>query len=88
MGGTDRCGILFYAGSTTTGIHRSAVGCTGAPVISSQDFSILDLAIEIVGLEGERTNEKWTIFLGYQGKLIMVLPSAARLGCLLLKIFF
>jgi hypothetical protein len=44
--------------------------------------------IEIVGLEGERTNEKWTIFLGYQGKLIMVLPSAARLGCLLLKIFF
>jgi hypothetical protein len=44
--------------------------------------------IEIVGLEGERTNEKWTIFLEYQGKLIMLLPSAARLGCLLLKIFF
>jgi hypothetical protein len=24
------------------------------------------------GLEGESTNEKWTIFLGYQGKFIMV----------------
>jgi hypothetical protein len=43
--------------------------------------------IEILGLEGESTNEKWTIFLGYQGKFIMVLPSAAKLGCLLLKIF-
>jgi hypothetical protein len=26
------------------------------------------------------TNEKWRIFLGYQGKLIMVLTSAVRLG--------
>jgi hypothetical protein len=45
-------------------------------------------SVEILGLEGESTNEKWTIFLGYQGKFIMVLPSAARLGHLLLKIFF
>jgi hypothetical protein len=37
-------------------------------------------SIEIVVLEGESTNEKWTIFLGYQGKLIMVLTSAVRLG--------
>jgi hypothetical protein len=44
--------------------------------------------LEILGLEGESNNEKWTIFLGYQGKFIMVLPSAARLGRLLLKIFF
>jgi hypothetical protein len=44
--------------------------------------------MEILGLEGESTNEKWTIFLGYQGKFIMVLPSAARLDRLLLKIFF
>jgi hypothetical protein len=43
------------------------------------------LTIEILGLQGESTNEKWTIFLGYQGKFIMVLPSAARLGRLLLK---
>jgi hypothetical protein len=43
--------------------------------------------IEIFGLEGESTNEKWAINLGYQGKFIMVLPSAAGLGCLLLKIF-
>jgi hypothetical protein len=47
-----------------------------------------DRSIEILGLEGESTNEKWTIFLGYQGKFIMVIPSAARLGRLLLKIFF
>jgi hypothetical protein len=44
--------------------------------------------IETFGLEGESTKEKWTIFFGYQGKFIMVLPSAARLGRLLLKIFF
>ncbi len=43
------------------------------------------LTIEIVVLEGESTNEKWTIFLGYQGKLIMVLTSAVRLGWLLQK---
>jgi hypothetical protein len=41
---------------------------------------LLDIPIEIVVLEGESTNEKWTIFLGYQGKLIMVLTSAVRLG--------
>jgi hypothetical protein len=45
-------------------------------------------AIEILGLEGENANEKWTILLGCQGKFIMALPSAARLGHLLLKIFF
>jgi hypothetical protein len=39
-------------------------------------------------LEGESTDEKWTIFLGYQGTFIMVLPSAARLDRLLLRIFF
>jgi hypothetical protein len=44
--------------------------------------------IEILGMEGESTNEKWMIFLGYQGKFIMVLPSAARLGRLLLKFFW
>jgi hypothetical protein len=38
--------------------------------------------IEILGLEGESTNEKLTIFLGYQGKFIMVLTSAVRPGCL------
>jgi hypothetical protein len=41
--------------------------------------------VEILGLEGESANEKWTIFLGYQGKFIMVLTSAVRLGCLLQK---
>jgi hypothetical protein len=46
------------------------------------------LGIEIIGLEGESTNEKWTIFLGYQGKFKKVLPSAARLDRLLLKFFF
>jgi hypothetical protein len=51
-------------------------------------YSARDGTIEILGLEGESTNEKWTIFLGYQGKFIMVLPSAARLGRLLLKYFF
>jgi len=45
-------------------------------------------SIEIVVLEGESTNEKWTIFLGYQGKLIMVLTSAVRLGWLLQKKIF
>jgi hypothetical protein len=39
-----------------------------------------DDSIEISDLEGESTNEKWTIFLGYQGKFIMVLTSAVRLG--------
>jgi hypothetical protein len=43
--------------------------------------------IEILGMEGESANEKWMIFLGYQGKFIMVLPSAARLGRLLLNFF-
>ncbi len=46
------------------------------------------LTIEIVVLEGESTNEKWKIFLGYQGKLIMVLTSAVRLGWLLQKKIF
>jgi hypothetical protein len=39
MGVTGRCGILFYARSTTTDMNRSAVGCTGTPIISSQDLS-------------------------------------------------
>jgi hypothetical protein len=46
------------------------------------------VVIEILGPEGESTNEKWMIFLGHQGKFIMVSPSAARLGHLLLKYFF
>jgi hypothetical protein len=46
------------------------------------------LSIEIYELGGESSNEQWTIFLGYQGNFIMVLPSAARLGRLLLKYFF
>jgi hypothetical protein len=45
-------------------------------------------AIEILGLKGESNNEKWTIFLGYQGKFIMVLTSAVGLGCLLQKKIF
>jgi hypothetical protein len=49
---------------------------------------VSDSTIDILGLEGESNNEKWTIFLGYQGKLIMKSPSAARLDRLLLKIFF
>jgi hypothetical protein len=44
--------------------------------------------IEILGPEGESTNEKWTFFLGYQGKFIMLLTSAVRLGCLLQKKIF
>jgi hypothetical protein len=60
---------------------------------SLQSFGIFSpflyvLTIEILGLEGESTNEKWTIFFGYQGKFIMVLPSAARLDRLLLKNVF
>jgi hypothetical protein len=49
-----------------------------APRISS------DGTIEILGLEGESTNEKCTI----QGKFIMVLTSAVKLGCLLQKKIF
>jgi hypothetical protein len=45
-------------------------------------------AIEILGLEGESTNEEWTIFLGYQGEFISVLTSAVRLGCLRQKKYF
>jgi hypothetical protein len=44
--------------------------------------------IEILGLEGGSTNEKWTIFLVYQGKFTMVLTSAVGLGCLLQKKIF
>jgi hypothetical protein len=36
--------------------------------------------MEILVLEGESANEEGTIFFGFQGKFIMVLPSAARLG--------
>jgi hypothetical protein len=46
------------------------------------------LTIEILSLEGESINEKWAIFLGYQGKFIIVLTSAVRLGCLLQKKIF
>jgi hypothetical protein len=59
-----------------------------SPAYHKSTFSINQNIIEIVGLEGESTNEKWTIFLGYQGKFIMVLTSAVRLGCLLEKKIF
>jgi hypothetical protein len=42
--------------------------------------------IEIV--VNSRRRKYWTIFLGYQGKLIMVLTSAVRLGWLLQKKIF
>jgi hypothetical protein len=45
-------------------------------------------ALEILSLEGEGINKKWTIFLRYfLGKFIMLLPSAARLGRLLQNFF-
>jgi hypothetical protein len=65
------------------------VHCFGESFFVAGFFEkLLPPNIEILGLEGESTNEKWTIFLGYQGKFTMVLPSAARLGHLLLKYFF
>jgi hypothetical protein len=36
------------------------------------------VCIEILGLEGESTNEKWTIFLGYQGKFIICVTISCQ----------
>jgi hypothetical protein len=44
--------------------------------------------IEILGLEGESMNEKWTINPCRQGKLNLGVIPADRLGCFLLKTFF
>jgi hypothetical protein len=44
--------------------------------------------IEILGLEGESMNEKWTINPCRQGKLHLGVIPADRLGCFLLKTFF
>jgi hypothetical protein len=43
---------------------------------------------EILGLEGESANEKWTINPCRQGKLDLGVIPADRLGCLLLNTFF
>jgi hypothetical protein len=59
-------------------VHLPHFGGRGASlalrsIYTNSDFCVSRCfaTIEILGLEGESTNENWTIFLGYQGKFII-----------------
>jgi hypothetical protein len=76
IGGTSR---VFFALTDTT--------LFDVYVYDFYDANRVNL-IEILGLEGESMNEKWTINPCRQGKLDLGVIPADRLGCFLLKTFF